>query len=520
MSKASFSLQNHNPDVITCIANLSSDEVFTPPDFANLMLDTLQASWARDHDGENLWSNKDLRFLDPCTKSGVYLREIVKRLNEGLSSTIPDLTERVDHILTRQVFGIGITDLTSLLARRSLYCSKNANGIYSVARTFQTNAGNVWFERMDHTWNLGRCKYCNASASEYERQSEQESYAYAFIHSDNLNLSIERMFGEKLRFDVIIGNPPYQLSDGGFGASAIPIYQKFVEQAKKLEPRYLSFVIPSRWLSGGKGLSDFRNEMLNDQRIEHVTDYINSKECFPGVSIGGGVCYFLWNRDYKGPCEYCTILNKSENRMHRNLNQYPIFVRFNQAVSIIEKLKIQDGNSFSSIVDSRNPFGVASNYRGQDKSFKGSISLFSSAGVSFINPELITSGTSKISSYKLMVGKIISEHAGEPDKNGQMRVLSSINVLKPNEVCTDSYLCVGDFKRAQDARNVQNFLKTKFARFLIMQALSSINLSKEKFFFVPLLDFSKIWDDAVLYRKYHLSASEIEFIERTIKSMD
>lgn len=520
MTQATFSLQNHNPDVITCIANLSSDEVFTPPEFANLMLDNIERAYARDNDGENLWENKELRFLDPCTKSGVYLREIVKRLNNGLTSLIPDLTERIDHILTKQVYGIGITELTSLLARRSLYCSKNANGIHSVARTFQTDSGNVWFEKLDHTWSSGKCKFCNASASEHQRSQELESYAYAFIHSENIKLTIERMFGESMKFDVIIGNPPYQLNDGGFGTSAMPIYHKFVEQAKKLEPKYLSFVIPSRWLSGGKGLSDFRSEMLNDDRIEHITDYLNSKECFPGVSIGGGVCYFLWNRDYKGSCEYTNILNKTPFTLQRMLNKYPVFIRFNQAVSIIEKLGINEKDSFSTLVDSRNPFGIASNFRGQEKDFKGSLSLFSSEGVSYIKRELVTSGSSKIGLYKLMVGRIISEHAGEPDKNGQMKILSTIRVLSPNEVCTDSYLCVGEFQNEKDALNVQSYLKTKFVRFLIMQALSSINLSKEKFYFIPLVDFSKNWSDISLYKKFNLSTEEIDFIESTIKEME
>jgi site-specific DNA-methyltransferase (adenine-specific) len=328
------------------------------------------------------------------------------------------------------------------------------------------------------------------------------------------------MFGENMRFDVIIGNPPYQLSDGGAGASATPIYHKFVEQAKKLEPRYLSFVIPSRWISGGKGLADFRNEMLNDERIEHITDYLNSKECFPGVSIGGGVCYFLWNRDYKGACRYINVMNKVPFELQRKLNEYPIFIRLNQAVSIVEKLDIDHSTSFSSLVSSRNPFGIASNHRGKEKMFKGSVALFSSDGVTYIKPELVTSGLDKLNSYKLMVGKIISEHAGEPDKNGYMKILSTIKLLKPNEVCTDSYLCIGNFKDAIEAENVLSYLKSKFARFLIMQAISSINLSKEKFYFVPLLNFSKTWDDSELYTRFRLSVPEIEFIESTIKEME
>ena len=520
MNKAPFALQGHNPDVITCIANLSNDEVFTPPEFANQMLDELELSWALHNSGENIWSNKEIRFLDPCTKSGIFLREIVKRLNLGLVSSIPDLSERISHILKNQVFGIGITELTSFLARRTLYCSKNADGIHSIARTFKSSAGNVWFERIEHEWKSGKCKFCNASGSEYERTAELESYAYAFIHSEDIKLTIEQMCGEKMRFDVIIGNPPYQLSDGGNGASATPIYHKFVDQAKKLEPKYLSFVIPSRWLSGGKGLSEFRNEMLNDERIEKVSDYLNSKECFPGVSIGGGVCYFLWNRDFKGECSFTTILNKEKSTVNRKLNEYPIFVRFNQALSVIKKLNIESEDSLSSLVDSRNPFGIASNIRGADKKFEGSLTLISSEGSSYIKSQLVTAGHEKINSYKLIIGKVISEHAGEPDKQGKMKIISSIYLLNPGEVCTDSYLCIGDFKSKKIALNMHEYLKTKFARFLIMQAISSINLSKEKFYFVPIQDFSQSWDDESLYLKYRLSQNEIDFIESTIKPME
>ncbi len=254
-AQAGFALRGRNPDVLTCIANLSNDEVFTPPEFANRMLDTLAEAWAADHNGANIWADKTVKFLDPCTKSGVFLREITSRLTKGLADEIPDLEERVDHILTKQVFGIGITHLTSLLARRSVYCSKHANGKHSIAKVFTQRRGNIWFERMEHTWADGKCKYCGASQKTFDRGEGLETHAYAFIHTDDIKTRIAELFGGDMQFDVIIGNPPYQLDDGGCGTSAAPIYQLFVEQAKKLEPRYLShghsFPLVRRWQGAG-----------------------------------------------------------------------------------------------------------------------------------------------------------------------------------------------------------------------------------------------------------------------------
>lgn len=244
--KASFSLRGRNPDVLTCIANLSNDEVFTPPEFANRVLDTLSEAWAANNGGADLWADSNVRFLDPFTKSGVFLREITSRLNKGLEHEFPDLEQRVDHILTKQVFGIAITELTSLLARRSVYCSKHANGPHSIAKSFTAETGNIWFERTEHTWVDGKCTYCSASQKALDRGEELETHAYAFIHADDIKTRLAEIFGGDMQFDVVIGNPPYQLDDGGFGTSAAPIYQLFVQQAKALEPRYLSMVIPSR----------------------------------------------------------------------------------------------------------------------------------------------------------------------------------------------------------------------------------------------------------------------------------
>jgi site-specific DNA-methyltransferase (adenine-specific) len=289
----SFTLRGRNPDVLSCIANLSNDEVFTPPEFANRMLDTLAQAWAQDHGGANLWADPKVTFLDPCAKSGVFLREITRRLVEGLKEEMPDLQARVDHILTKQVFGIGITRLTAMMARRSVYCSKHARGPHSICRKFPTDDGNIWFERVEHSREGTKCRYCGAPKSVLDRGEDRENYAYAFIHTDDIRTRIKQIFGGDMQFDVIIGNPPYQMKGGAGGTNDSPFYHLFVEQAKQLEPKYLVMVVPSRWLAGGRGLDAFRKEMLSSHKLAKLVDYPVSKEVFLGVEVKGGICYFL-----------------------------------------------------------------------------------------------------------------------------------------------------------------------------------------------------------------------------------
>ena len=498
----------YNPDVLNCIANLSNDEVFTPPELANKVLDLLP---------QELFSNPNTTFLDPFTKSGVFLREIVKRLDRGLEAQIPDRQERIDHILHKQVFGIAITELTSLLARRSVYCSKKANSEFSISK-FDTESGNIIYKNIKHTWENGKCKFCGASQSVYDRGSEAEQYAYMFIHTNNPNI-----FFPNMKFDVIVGNPPYQMSDGGSGTgiSAKPIYQLFVEQSVKLLPKYLCLIIPSRWFAGGKGLDEFRDSMLNNQHIRYLVDYPKSLDCFPGVDIAGGVCYFMIDKQYKGDCLLTTRINDKESSKMRKLNEFEIFVRDSIGIDIIHKIKHFTCSFMNSVVYSRNPFGFFSSERGGVKSSTNNLKLFSSGGIGYVNIESVTKNRELINKFKVFIGKVNPDRGGVNNaRDGKMNVITKISVISPKELFTETYLLLGVFDSLEEANNCASYFKTKLARFLISLTLTSMNITKESFQFVPLQDFSHPWTDEMLYKKYGLTQEEIAFIESMIRPME
>ncbi len=548
-----FTLRNpYNPDVLTCIANLSNDEVFTPPEFANRMLDTLADGWAASNAGAIIWADSTVTFLDPFTKSGVFLREIVKRLVDGLEEEIPDLQDRVDHILSKQVFGIGITRLTSLLARRSLYCSKSANGEYSIGKNvFDDEDGHIWFERIEHTWiggtvvetagkkgqpvmktEGGRCKYCGSPQGNLDRGSEAETYAYAFIHTDDIKARVAGLFGEDMQFDVIIGNPPYQLDDGGFGTSAAPIYHKFVDQAKRLNPRLLSMVIPSRWFAGGKGLDEFRESMLTDDRVRSIDDYLSASDVFPGIGLKGGICFFLWDRENPGLCLVTThFKDEPPSTASRSLLEQgvDVFIRFNEGLSILKKVTaVETGQSdslllpaskrFDRLVSSRKPFGLETTFKGKVAKSPGDVSVYQNGGKGYIARSSVSTGAHLIDKWKVFLG-YAAPGTGNKDTYPH-QTISTPFIGEPGSISSETYLCIGPFDSKIHAESVLSYLACRLTRLLILLHKPSQHVTRKVYSFVPAQEWTKRWTDNDLYTKYGLSADEIAFIESIVRPME
>lgn len=505
-----FSLQstvNYNPDVLSCLANLSNDEVFTPPELVNQMLDMLPSE---------LWENKDATFLDPVTKSGVFLREIAKRLNAGLAKQIPDPQTRINHIFKHQLYGIAITELTSLLARRSVYCSKAANGLRAVSDVFDSEQGNIRYERVAHTWRNGKCTYCGASQEVYDRDIALENHAYQFIHTDEP----QKLFGKNMKFDVIVGNPPYQLNVGVEKENyAIALYHKFVQQAKKLTPHFLIMIIPARWYAGGRGLDDFRAEMLSDNHIRKIYDYPDATDCFAGIDLAGGACYFLWDRDSVGHCAVTTVTGKNKtSTMLRPLleERCNTFIRFNESIPILRKVAAQTELTFDDLVSPQTPFGLTSTFKNyKSKSFENAVKLHTSSGIGYIKLEDVPRNHQWIAGWKVYISKAYGERGQYP-----YLFLGKPFLGENNSCCTQTYLLLGPFTSRHTSENVMSYIQTRFFRFFVMLKKNTQDAMRDKYSLVPNQDFNESWTDEKLYKKYGLTQEEIDFIESMIRPME
>lgn len=520
-----------NFDILETITNVGNDEVFTPKKVCDMMLDSLP---------EDVWHHPEYHWLNPCTKNGIFEREIALRLDQGLKDIISDELTRRKHILQEMIFSIGLTRFTSEVARRTLYYCNEANrkcdGIrgedghfvngFAIGNGmwFDTEEGNIKTPTADHSFKKDRCEFCGIpSDSKYVKDPIQnEKYAYEFIHHTPEDLKkylADKFFGgnQNMHFDIIIGNPPYQLADGGNGASAKPIYQEFVLQAIGLKPHYLSMIIPSRWFSGGKGLDYFRNSFLNDEHVKEIVDFPDSANCFPNVIIAGGVMYFVWEAEHKGNCIVKNFANgKIVSQKKRPLNEFSFFLRNNDAVSLIEKIQSKGIKFIKDSVFPRNYFGIPTTVTGEKKPFNGAYKCYSSKGIVYIPKEKVQDSQIVIDKYKVIITYAMSG-GNKPTSNGNYQIVSSLRILLPKEVCSETYLILGVFDDKQKAENFVSYIKTKFFRFCMLQSLSSFHITKDSFTFVPDMDLNQSWNDSKLIKFFSLDSNDEMLINSLIK---
>lgn len=382
------------------------------------------------------------------------------------------------------------------------------------------NEGQMGLYKCERCGRLHWYKMCaRKSKAEYDRGEELETHAYSFIHTDEQRNSALFRRLKDMKFDVIIGNPPYQLSDGGHGASAMPIYHLFIQQAKRLNPRYLTMIIPARWYAGGRGLENFRDEMLHDDRISILVDYPVSEDCFPGVNIEGGICYFLWNRDDKGICLVKTYKgNNKISEMKRPLleENCKTFIRYNEAISILRKVQAKKEKLLIDQISSMKPFGLRTYFDEYEQNeFKNSVKIYARGGCGYIQKSIITTNTQWIPLYKV----IISRAYGMGNTQPYQVINKPINAGK-NSCCTETYIVLGNYQNKIEAQNLYNYIRTRLFRFLVLLRKNTQDAPKHVYSFVPIQDFNEEWTDEKLYKKYGLTQDEIDFIESMIRPMD
>ncbi len=515
---------NEIADILSDFCYPDKETVLTPWRLVNMHLsDTLGGYdfWDNKHEkllreprfvyhGEvtdKVFMNPKSKVLDICSKTGLYalymaygIYKIRSSQSQGLFDTLSDdESEQLwAEVIEKNIFVLCKTKMAERITRRTLTGFRD------------TKANVKCLENLTGQIMVYKKKFVRTVAN-----------GKTFWNANNI---------ENMKFDAIISNPPYQVNIGeqkdNYG---IPLYNQFVETAKEFSPNYISMIMPSRWFTGGRGLDNFRKDMLTDKRLRKIFDFVDSKDCFPTVDISGGVGYFLWDAHHNGNCEFTNTLHGKSRKQERRLDEYPVFIRNNDALSVVEKVVSKSKHMLSETVSGQTPFGFVTTYRGSENPFDQSVELKSSGATSYVARESIKKNHQWTDLYKVIFSKATCEHAGTPDRNGQYRVLSSLTILPPGVICTQSYLVGNVFENEAEANNFTQYLKTKFLRYLMLQTITSQDLSSDKFMFVPMLDFTDTSDvdwknsldeiDRQLYAKYNLAKEEVEIIESTVKSM-
>lgn len=501
-------------------------EVFTAEREVNAMLDLVEQETRR----------VDSRFLEPACGDGNFLAEILRRKLEEVRRAYrrsPADYEKNAILAVSCIYGV------DLMMDNVLACRERLFGIWDSEYTSACGKEASRQARETVRLILSRGIICGNALTlmcvDPEGSETQDPIVFSewsfptgtrMLRKDHtldalLNSGPHGPEGTPMAFDVIIGNPPYQLNDRGNGVSATPIFQHFVSQAVRLNARYVSMIIPARWYAGGKGLHAFRKKMLSDRHIRKLVDFESSKDCFAGVNIAGGICYFLRDREYEGDCEITNVLPTGDHTAKRPLGEFPILIRSNLAVSIVRKIMDSGVDVWSDHAYPRNPFGFATNYRGRAERRENDIEILSSVGFGYVDRGDVKRNTGLIDHYKVLIGRLVPSN-GELDvdpRNGY-KVITDTRIIGPGQINTETYLDIGVFKTLEEALHFEKFLRSKLPRFLLRQAISSLNVSRECFRFVPCEDFTEEWTDGKLYKKYGLTEEEIAFVESTIRPME
>jgi site-specific DNA-methyltransferase (adenine-specific) len=526
-------------DILVMLSSLSNHEIFTPPNIANDMLDLLP---------EEVWSKPEYKFLDPAVKTGVFLRECLVRLDKGLNGlgkhigfdkieyNLNNRQERINHILKNMLFGIAISELTGYITRRTLYGVMNANSDKETealnvkinsdsykretseeqTKYLEETSFNDYYDRniflKDDNY-IGLEKEGNIFYPSNEVTIENEDIVFPFINEVKHG-KINEIKEDKMKIDVIIGNPPYQMEVGE--TSAKPIYNLFIENSINLNPKYISMIIPSRWMIGGKGLDSFRTMMLNNKNLKKIIDFKDASKCFPTVDIEGGINYFLWEKDYNGNCKF--------NNIKRDLSKYDILIRNNNVIPILNKiLKIENNFIYNKILGS-NPFNINTNFKNYKiNKFNNSIKMYGNKanmkrdknilnGIGYIDFNLLNKNLNLINSFKVIV----------PAANGNNTniIIGKPFISEPNSICTQTYILIDSFNNIKNANNLVKYIKSRFVRFLISIRKNTQHSKRDVYKYVPLLDMSLEWTDQMIYQRYNLTKEEIDYIESSIKEME
>jgi hypothetical protein len=496
--------KRHIPDILDCLAQLSNDQVPTPPALARAMLDLLP---------DGVWSEPSYKWMDPATKSGVFLREVAKRLLDRLTDWEPDFEKRREHIYRNMLFGAAITEMMGHVSRRTLYCSRDASGENSVVR-LGTESGNLPFVYTEHDLDGDRCKVCNAPAS-LERGSSRENYAYSFIHGTYPTKEMSDM-----KFDVIVGNPPYQIDSDG-NTRTMPVYHRFVRHAIDLDPRYVLMITPSRWFTGGLGLDEYRARMLSDRRVRRLVDYRVEKDAFPGVNVNGGVSYFLWDREHDGPCSVSHVPPGGEvgPAEERFLDEFDLLIRQNEAVKILRKVRSRGEPTFDLKVSSQKPFEFHTNFHGTptNKGMDNPVLLHGAKRKTWVERSAVTKNVDWIDRWKTMLAAATDGNEVLPLPVWDMAV--GPFVAGPGEICSGSYLVISPTDQRSEADRTSVYLRTRFVRFLVSLRKGAQHNTADRFAFVPDLPMDREWTDDDLYERYGVIGDEIAFIETQVREM-